>query len=338
MRIDPTVSTVQVGPGQVQVGNGPRAVVVDVRPRGVRTLLAELSAGTVAGRGSAAALARRCGMEETELALVLEGLAPVLVEGAGADVAADPGADSAADPGADGRRDSGGNETQVAPAPSRALPDAVHVDGLGPTGAAVADLLAAAGVGRFGLTDQRPVRAEELGHGLVTADVGRPRNEALAQRLGDRGVAAVACHPAGRRAIGAVTVTVAAGAWDADRLARAQAGGHIVLPVVLRDEDTLVGPWCAPDVPGCPLCWERWAGQEDPLRAQRTAALHRAGAGRDPVERARLTACVVVAALKSGPVPGLAWRVRDQAPGPRSSPLGVDEESVAPWPGCACGR
>lgn len=328
MRIDPTVSTVQVGPGQVQLGNGPRAVVVDLRPRGVRTLLSELTAGTAAGRGSSAALARRCGMEESDLALLLEGMAPVLVDGAEARCTEPDRAD-----------ESGlGDGTGVALPRRRsgAPPEAVHVDGLGPTGAAVADLLAAAGVGRIGLTDQRPVRADELGHGLVAADVGRPRAEALAQRLGDRGIAAVACHTEGRRGVGAVSVSVTAGAWDEGRLARAQAAGRIVLPVVLRDEDTVVGPWCAPDTPGCPLCWERWAGREDPLRAERTAALHRAGAGRDPVERARVTACVVVAALRTGPVPGLAWRVRDEAAGPPSWGLSVDEESVAPWPGCAC--
>ena len=81
---------------------------------------------------------------------------------------------------------------------STTLPHDVQVDGLGPTGTAVAALLASAGVGRLALTDPRPVLPEQLGHGLVSADVGRPRAEALAQRLGDRGVTAVAQRHGGR--------------------------------------------------------------------------------------------------------------------------------------------
>lgn len=304
MRIDPRVSAVEVGTDQVQLGNGPRAVVVDVRPRGVRTLLAELAAGREAETApGVTALARRCAMDVPDVRRLLSGLAPVLAEDPAHDV--------------DGRP----------------LPAAVHVFGLGRTGTAVAAMLASAGIGRIGLTDGRPVLPDGLGHGLLTADIGRPRAEALAQRLGDRGVTAVACPAGGRGGEGTVTVAVTAGAWDVARLARAQAARQAVLPVVLRDEDTLVGPWCAPDAPGCPLCWERWAEQEDPLRAERVSALHRAEAGRDPVDRAQRTASVVLAALRSGPTPGLARWVRDGA----ADGGGVDVEGVAAWPGCGCG-
>lgn len=329
MRIDPRVSAVDVGTGQVQLGNGPRAVVVDVRPRGVRALLAELTTGTVAETEAGVALiARRCALDEPDVLRLLEGLAPVL-EGAGAEV--------------EGAEDTGPDGVAVEAAGAGSLPGAVQVDGLGRTGTAVAALLASAGIPRIGLTDLRPVRPDELGHGLVTADIGRPRAEALAQRLGDRGVTAVACHPGGRRGVGTgpVSVSVTDGAWDVSRLARAQAAGQAVLPVVLRDEDTLVGPWCAPATPGCPLCWERWAEREDPLRAERTSALLRAEACRDPVERAQRTASVVLAVLRGGPVPGLAWRVRDSAAGGGDveTVVGNDavEESVAAWPGCGCG-
>lgn len=317
MRIDPRASALEVGADQVQLGNGPRAVVVDARPRGVRTLLSELTAGTAA---PLPALARRCGMEVPALRRLLEGLAPVLEEHGAMD------------------REAG----------STTLPHDVQVDGLGPTGTAVAALLASAGVGRLALTDPRPVLPEQLGHGLVSADVGRPRAEALAQRLGDRGVTAVAQRHGGRGGRGAVaaagacrgrdglgpvTVVVTAGAWDVDLLARAQAAHRAVLPVVVRDEDTVVGPWCAPRMPGCPLCWERWAEQEDPLRSERTAALHRAEAGRETAERAHRTASVVLAALRQGAAPGRFWRVQDDA----ECGAGVAEDAVAPWPGCACG-
>lgn len=299
MRIDPRTARVRVGDGQVQLGNGPDAVVVDVRPRGVRTLLAELAAGTHGTPAQAVpALSRRCGLPEAEVEALLDGLAPVLEH---------PG-------------------RQAGPP----LPTAVHVDGLGPTGAAVADLLAAAGVARIGLTDGRPVVPGQLGHGLITADVGRPRAVALAQRLGERGVTAAPCPQARRRWYGTATVLVTEGAWDVDRLARAQTARHPVLPVVLRDEDTLVGPWSAPDTPGCPLCWERWAEQEDPLRAARTAALRRAEAGRETVARAHRTAGTVLETLRRGPVPGTAWRVAE-------APTEVAVETLAPWPGCACG-
>lgn len=300
MRIDPRTTRVRVGEEQVQLGNGPHAVVVDVRPRGVGTLLAELSAGT---RGTAAeavpALSRRCGLPESQVEDLLDGLAPVLER---------PG-----------------------PGTGPLVPAAVHVEGLGPTGTAVAHLLASAGAARIGLTDRRPVTPDQLGHGLVTADVGRPRAVALAQRLGERGVVAAPCPEPRRRWFGAVSVLVAEGAWDVDRLSRALAARHPVLPVVLREEDTLVGPWCAVDTPGCPLCWERWAEQEDPLRATRTAALRRAEAGRETVARAHRAAGTVLEALRRGPVPGTAWRVVEA----RSD---VAEETLAPWPGCVCSR
>lgn len=339
MRIDPRVSAVEVGAEQVQLGNGPRAVVVDARHRGVRTLLAELTAGRSAA-DAVPALARRCGMGEADVRRLLDGLAPVLVgrlDGEGSAGGARGRAAEGAPGGATEEPVGGGAEGPLGRAAS-GVPDAVHVEGLGRTGMAVVDLLASAGVGRLGLTDTGPVRADELGHGLVTADIGRPRAEALAQRLGDRGVTAVPCPPSARRAVGAVAVLVTLGAWDVGRLARTQAAGRTVLPVAVRDEDTLVGPWCAPGTPGCPLCWERWAEQEDPLRSARTAALLAAGAGRETVGRAHRTASAVLATVLRGPVPGVAWRVRDEADGRQSRGADVDEESVAPWPGCACGR
>lgn len=303
MRIDPRMSIVPVGTRQVQVGNGPRAVVLDVGRAGVRTLLAELQAGR-AGTAEQLlpALSRRTGLDPAELNRLLAGLEPVLDAGPG-----------------------------PAPATAPRTPPAVHVDGLGPTGRAVVELLAADGACVLSLTDPRPVRPGRLGFGLLTADIGRPRATALTRRLGERGVRAVACHAGVDRPAGETTVLVRPGAWEVDRLARAQAGGHPVLPVTVRDEDTLVGPWCAPDSPGCPLCWERWAEQEDPLRAERTAALRRAEAGRDTLSRAVLTAAVTVAVLEAGPVPGTAWRVREDGPGGA-----VATEQVAPWPGCGC--
>ena len=311
MRIDPELSVVVVGPAQVQVGNGPRSVVVDASTPGVRRVLTELQ-GQPKREWTTPLLAQRSGLDEAEVDALLSGLAPVLVSPAG-DLT-----DGGAAPPEDGRA---------------LLPESVHVVGLGATGVAVADLLLRLGLQGLCLSDSRPVTADLLAAGLVCADIGRPRADALAHRLGERGAAVAAIRDDPRRRVAGATVLVQSGGWDVDRLSRAQAAGHPVLPVLLRDTDTLVGPWCAPDVPGCPLCWERWAEQEDPLRAARTAALRRAGAGRDPARRAHRSAEAVADALTGGPAPGVALQVADSAHGS----VQVETVDVPAWPGCGCG-
>lgn len=321
MQIDRRVSVVEVGDGQVQVGNGPGAVVLDARPPGVRRVLAELREPSDPP-WTVARLARRSGLGADEVSALLDGLGPALVTGA---VAPAEGCGDGPAAGLDG-----------SPWP------AVHVAGLGVTGIAVADLLVRLGVERLWLTDPRPVSPGLLAAGLIRADLGRPRAEALAQRLAERlgrhGPTVVAGRDDPRRRIGDVTVLVEAGGWDVDRIARAQAAGHPVLPVLLRDEDTVVGPWCAPATPGCPLCWERWAEQEDPLRPERTASLRRAEAGRDPVLRAHRTALAVAEALQAGPVAGTAWQVSAPADGSgdTGTDAGIGVVTVPAWPGCAC--
>lgn len=206
-------------------------------------------------------------------------------------------------------------------------PTDVHVAGLGAAGVAVAHALAGAGVRRLALWDPRPVEAADLGTGLLPGDLGRPRARALERRLTDAvpGLSALAHHGPLPVLVGQATVAVGA-VLDVDLAARALAADHPLLPVVVGPRAVTVGPWCAPGLPGCPLC----RLPADPLGTPGATTGRGGSAGAVPVDAltAQRAAVLAADALRAGPA---AEAVRaDRATGR------TRRSRVRPRAGCAC--
>lgn len=213
----------------------------------------------------------------------------------------------------------------------------VQVFGLGRTGAAAARVLAASGIGRLALWDHAEVGVADLGTGYLPPDLGRHRAVALSHRLDDAGLGTVAVpltSPTRPRPGGRLTVQVTRGAVDEDYLALARAADHPVLPVVVRDDDAVVGPWLMPGLGGCPLCWDLSAGQVDPLRVARSSALAGQRAGREDVGLATAAGALagrqVARWAETGTVAaGSVLRIHGDG-------AHVDHLAVAPHPDCGC--
>ncbi|WP_168199768.1 ThiF family adenylyltransferase [Citricoccus sp. SGAir0253] len=339
MRLNPGLSLVRLAEDTVQVGSGSRSTQLSGCTPAVMAFLDRLAAG-IPDDGEREAV-RTCGLdpaEARELVSMLEGFlhrqssppgpgaghaADVLAQDLAAALAVEPGPVDSAERAADllDRRRRAG----------------VQVLGLGRTGAAVARSLAAAGIGRLVLWDRAEVATADLGTGYLPGDLGRIRPVALARRIDDVGLDPVVLPlttplPPGPGAD--ATVVVTRGAVDPESLALARAADHALLPVVVRDDDVLVGPWCAPAATGCPGCWDLAAAATDPLRPARTEALLAAGAGREDLTLAlaagalaarRVLQWVDTGAVDAGTVLHL------QAGTGR-----VDTLHVPAHPGCAC--
>jgi hypothetical protein len=322
MRLDPGLTLIALAPDTVQIGSGSRSLQVSGCSAAALGYLDLLVAGIPDGQESAAA--RACGLDPAEARALEASLAPVLrphapgsVPGLGhaGDLLAEDlglsvalavvpsaGADtSAASPGPGPIQDSEGDvdlvhaagpvgvEVLLAEFLGRRRQAQVQVLGLGRTGAAVARVLASAGIGRLAVWDRVEVAGTDLGTGYLPADLGRSRPVALAHRIDDIGLDTVVLpltSPARPGPGGDVTVLATRGATDYDFVALARSADHPVLPVVARDDDVLVGPWLVPGRGGCPLCWDLAAQESDPHRAARTAALASRRAGREEVASA----------------------------------------------------
>ncbi|GCD20588.1 thiamin biosynthesis protein [Cellulomonas algicola] len=136
------------------------------------------------------------------------------------------------------------------------------VVGLGPTGLGVAVALAAAGVGRVLLDDERPVRSNDVGvGGYRWGDVGSRRGVVAARVLRD---AAPRVDVDGR-ATPDVVVVVEHGAADPARATLLVGSGVPHLSVVVREGDTLVGPLVDPGRGPCLRCLDLHRTDVDPV-------------------------------------------------------------------------
>ena len=269
---------VPIGGGAVQIGSGRRGVQLTDCDDSALQLLDRLAAGVP--DGTEVECGTSCGMQPPRAQQLLDQLAPVLTPfgpqeptcgGHRGDLLADDLAALAARP------------HPVHHDPVRRRRDTtVQVIGLGRTGAVVAQVLASAGLGHLVLDDPRLVTRADLGTTYRSADLGRTRAAALSRRLEseDRGqLMWPAAAEEGRAVRGDLTVVVARGAVDRDLTAAARAADHPLLPVVVRDDDVLIGPWALPGVPGCPGCWELWESTDAPPGSDRAGALAAAEAG-----------------------------------------------------------
>ncbi|MGM7668823.1 ThiF family adenylyltransferase [Microbacterium sp. A93] len=351
MRLDPGLTVLQITEDTVQIGSGTRSTQLSGCTPGAVGYLGDLAKGIPDGHEAEAA--RHRGMDPAEARRLEASIADFLrrherpgSSGAGhaSDVLADDLAlalalDAAPQSGAE---DSGTRATDATERMAHVMASRqglhVQVLGLGRTGATVARVLAASGVGRLALWDHEEVTVADLGTGFLTSDLGRHRAIALSHRLDDSGLDAVILpltSPARPRPGGTLTVSVTRGAADDDYIALASAADHPVLPVVMRDDDAVIGPWLMPGLGGCPLCWDLAARAADPLRVRRATALSGQQAGCEDVGLATaagaLAARQVVRWAETGTVDaGSVLHLHGD--GSR-----VETLAVAAHPDCGCG-
>lgn len=339
MRLNPGLSLVRLTDDTVQIGSGARSTQLSGCSPAVLAFLDRLREGIEDGLEPDAV--RACGLDPGQARALVSSLEGFLHRhdaqdatgpGHAADVLAQDLARACA---ADAEpRDVRRRSSEVLTGRRQA---GVQVLGLGRTGAVVARGLAAAGIGRLVLWDRQQVRTSDLGTGYLPADLGRSRPVALSRRLDDAGLdpAVLPLTAPDRPGPGGdLTVMVTHGAVDLEAVALARAADHPLLPVIVRDDDTLVGPWCAPGVPGCPLCWDLSAAGGDPLRSRRTQALLSARAGQEDVPDALAAGALAVRQA-------LQWI--DQGAAPEGVMLHlragsglVDTLAVIPHRDCAC--
>lgn len=357
MRLDPGLTVLQIAEDTVQIGSGTRSTQLSGCTPAALGYLSHLVRGIQDGQE--AETARSLGWDPAEARCLEASLADVLrrheptgasdssgLSGAGhaSDVLADDlglalALDAAPASGAEPHAASAVDATERT---AHILTSRHHLQvqvlGLGRTGAAVARVLAASGIGRLALWDHGEVAVSDLGTGFLTPDLGRNRAIALSHRLDDAGLDTVVLPltaPTRPPPGGTLTVQVTRGTADDDYVAVARAADHPVLPVVMRDDDALIGPWLMPGLGGCPLCWDLTARQADPHRTGRSAALTTQRAGREDVGLATaagaLAARQVVRWAETGTV-GAGSVLHVHGDGGR-----VDTLTVAAHPHCGCG-
>ncbi|GEL96481.1 thiamine biosynthesis protein ThiF [Cellulomonas terrae] len=188
----------------------------------------------------------------------------------------------------------------------------VAVLGLGPTGLGIAVGLAAAGVGTLLVDDDRPVRSTDVGpSGYRWADAGAVREHVAARLLRD-----VAPHVSTSSDTSPdVVVLVEDGAADPGRGPVLVARGVAHLGIVVREADTVVGPFVAPGTGPCLRCLDLHRADTDPSWPTIAAQLQVGGmadeAGPVVAVCAGLGAAAVLAHLDRAPglAPGATFEV-----------------------------
>ncbi|MFC7402003.1 ThiF family adenylyltransferase [Citricoccus sp. GCM10030269] len=367
MRLDPGLSLLHVTSDTVQIGSGARSTQLSGCSPAALDYLRELASGILDGRE--AETARKCALDPAaarELEGALEEFlrhhdppvehgaghtADLLAEDLGLALALDPlvpvplpAAEETAETSTAAEPDptvvfaqATDTEERTAELLARRRATQVQVLGLGRTGAVLAGVLASTGIGRLVLWDRCTVAAADLGTGYRAADLGRSRPVALSRRLEDAGQGTVVLpltSPERPGPAGTVSVSVTRGAVDYDFVALARAADHPVLPVVLRDDDALIGPWFIPGAGGCPLCWDLAAQDSDPYRQLRNTALLDQRAGNEDLALATVAGALAARQAtrwaETGTAPtGVVLRLHGD--GSRVDTLGVPDH-----PDCGC--
>lgn len=263
--INPGLRLVARGAGSIQVGVGPGGTIIDGLQPADLLFIEALRRGVPDGGALAAATA--CGLGEPRAAEICAKLRGFLV--------------SDSELGTHGfraerLRPEHSSLLGLHRGPSRGYMDrrergVVHVMGLGRTGAALALVLASAGVGTILLEDDTPVTAADVSPGSFRlADIGLARSAAARRHLLalDPGCHAHILHDGGTggpdmRCLD-LAVVVAHDAVGAEKAARFMSTDRPHLFVLVREQDGTVGPLVLPGDTACAECVERHRGANDP--------------------------------------------------------------------------
>ncbi|MFP3713075.1 ThiF family adenylyltransferase [Puerhibacterium sp. TATVAM-FAB25] len=260
VRLRPGTVVLDRGDGEVQLGTDPRwALRLAGLDRAEVAWLRDLAARRHAGPAAAAARHGVADERRDEIAAVLRRGGFLQRPGGAADHRAETGPDAGtADAPVLGALLPDGGGLAVVAARGRRT---AAVAGLGRLGAAVALHLATAGVGTLVAADRSPVQVTDLGLGGYEAeDVGRPRAEALRERLRRAAPRARVLDDGTPE----VAVLVESRAAAPARYGRLVAQGVAHLPVVVREADVVVGPFVLPGVTACARCADLRRSDADP--------------------------------------------------------------------------
>jgi hypothetical protein len=339
-RLKPALRPVWRGDGLLQLGVDPDRAVVLSGVDSARARLLQALDGSLDERGVRREAARLgLGPRETDQLLAL-----LLREGAAEDAGAGSaallrlplaerdrlGPDLAALSVAHRTRDGGRGVL------ARRQRASVVVHGAGRVGAALAALLAAAGVARVQVEDTGQVRPGDLAPGGHRSDaLGLSRRTAA---LGLLRAAAPSVRSGGSRS--AADVVVLTGETPADPVLQRELvrGGVVHLVVELREASAVVGPLVLPGRSSCRRCHDIARSERDPAWPRVAAQL----AGRSPTESLDVALAALVAAtaalqvlahVDGGPSPPTVDGTLElRLPGGE-----VRRRSWSPHPACGCG-
>lgn len=211
----------------------------------------------------------------------------------------------------------------------------VTVHGAGRTGAPIATLLAAAGVGVVECVDPVGLRVADLSPAGVSEMRGGPRGEAAVERvLQVRSV--TRSHRRRRPGPDLVVVAPTSAVALPEVLVAVRGQPHLL--VTVRETSASVGPFVLPGQTPCLRCVELARGERDPrwpaLAAQLAASTHLV----EPCEVALATTAAGIAAMHA-----LTWLDTGEPPPSAGGLLEVDvtgvvrRRSVTAHPACGCG-
>ncbi|MCG2622773.1 TOMM precursor leader peptide-binding protein [Arthrobacter sp. I2-34] len=269
LRINPGLRILRRDSGSLQLGTGPGGVLLDGTDEADLAFIGQLRRGL--DRGGLRMAAAECRISTVRAEALLAALEPVLVDEAGQDLGTDGlRADRLAP---DRDRWSAVYGCDGTSLVARRSSAAVHLIGLGRTGAAVACALAAAGVGTLLVEDPRPVGAADIGAGAYRlADIGLNRAQALRRNVHQIDPT-IGCYPIGGtsgRSEHAVPRMLSLAVYTAAEVADSTVGavlmsrGHPHLGVLCREQDALVGPLVVPGESACLECLNRHRADTDP--------------------------------------------------------------------------
>jgi bacteriocin biosynthesis cyclodehydratase domain-containing protein len=211
----------------------------------------------------------------------------------------------------------------------------VTVHGAGRTGAPIATLLAAAGVGQVTCVDPVGLRVGDLSPAGVTEMRGGSREAAVAERVQQVGSATVK-RTRSRRTTDLVIVAPTSAVPLPEVLVAVRRQPHLL--VTVRETTAYVGPFVVPGSTPCLRCVELGRGERDPRWPILAAQLVSSTQTVEPCEVALAATAAGIATMHA-----LAWLDAGELPASAGGLLELDtggsvrRRSVAPHPACGCG-